>query len=584
MTQTGTHHWGPRLLHDGRWQFGLWAPSQDKVLLDIDGRCLVMKARADGWHSVTTDAVKAGARYRFRLSGGISVPDPASRFQPDGVFGPSALCDPSAYRWHLPEWKGRPFEETVLYELHIGTFTRKGTFESATAHLPRLADTGFTALEIMPLAQFPGKRGWGYDGVYPFAPHDAYGAPDEFKRFVDMAHRLGLMVFLDVVYNHFGPEGNFLSSYAPGFFLADNPTPWGPKIDFSQDAVRQFFIANALYWLEEYHLDGLRFDATDHIEDASGPHILEDIAQEVRARIPDRHVHLVSENAVPASAKSLFTAAWNDDFHHAMHVAVTGETGGHYEPYSVSTWDQLRRTLAHGRLREPTEPQSGEQPGAGFAPAEFVHFLQNHDQVGNRALGERLHTQIDRATHRVLTEILLLSPHIPLFFMGDDHLTRSPFFFFADYDGELADAVAANRPREASNFGGLPPGMSPQELADPNAVATFEASIIDRDNEDEPAARAWTAFLKQLFDVRRRHIVPHLKRGLPVTGTAAALKDGQVSVDWALGDVTLCLRANLSQTAYPSGCDARDCVYPVLDAKAGENVEPGTARLYVVVR
>jgi len=332
--------WGPVSVRGGKTRFQLWAPAEAAVGLELDGADISMQRSEDGWHVVDVDA-NIGARYQFVLADGKAVGDPASRLQLDNLDGPSLIVDPDSYCWRHSEWSGRPWEETVVYEIHIGALTTEGTFRSAMAMLPLLADLGITAVEIMPLAHFPGTRGWGYDGVLQFAPHNAYGSPDDLKAFIDAAHGHGLMVFLDVVYNHFGPEGNYLGQYAPGFFRKDAPTPWGAAIAYEKPEVRSYFVENVLYWLQEFRLDGLRFDAIDQIEDGSDVHILEQIAVEVRNRVSDRHVHLITEN--PANGTDLmeeiaggrhYKADWNDDFHHAVHVAVTGEATGYYEPLS----------------------------------------------------------------------------------------------------------------------------------------------------------------------------------------------------------------------------------------------------------
>ena len=332
--------WGPVSVRGGKTRFQLWAPAEAAVGLELDGADISMQRSEDGWHIVDVDA-NIGARYQFVLADGKAVGDPASRLQLDNLDGPSLIVDPDSYCWRHSEWSGRPWEETVVYEIHIGALTTEGTFRSAMAMLPLLADLGITAVEIMPLAHFPGTRGWGYDGVLQFAPHNAYGSPDDLKAFIDAAHGHGLMVFLDVVYNHFGPEGNYLGRYAPGFFRKDAPTPWGAAIAYEKPEVRSYFVENVLYWLQEFRLDGLRFDAIDQIEDGSDVHILEQIAVEVRNRVSDRHVHLITEN--PANGTDLmeeiaggrhYKADWNDDFHHAVHVAVTGEATGYYEPLS----------------------------------------------------------------------------------------------------------------------------------------------------------------------------------------------------------------------------------------------------------
>lgn len=550
------HSWGPCWNPDGSVTFNLWAPAIASVSVDIDGRLRPMQAAGDGWHALTCMGLQSGATYLFCLPDGKRLPDPASRFQPQGVHGPSVLCDPGGYDWQHSDWKGRPWEEAVIYEIHIGTFTAEGTFTAVIDQLQRLADLGFTAIEIMPLAQFPGARGWGYDGVFQFAPHSTYGSPDDLRHLIDAAHGCGLMVFLDVVYNHFGPEGNALPSLAPDFFHTDDPTPWGQRIDFGRDAVRRYFIDNVLYWLGEFRLDGLRLDAVDQIRDTRKPHILQELSGVVRQHFGDRHIHLTTENpangpdllAETGEGGRLFAADWNDDFHHALHVAITGEGVGHYQPFADEPFVQMKRALAEGYLQLGHAILETDLPASkSLPPTAFVHFLQNHDQVGNRALGDRLHAGLDRRCGSVLAEILVLSPQIPLFFMGDDHLSNRPFHFFADYEGEIAEAIATNRPREAENFGGFPEGAGPQDVpcaVDPEA---FLRSKIDWSDADRIEAREWATFIQALLRIRMRHIVPLLGHARGYAGRVVASADRAVFIDWTLADgAVLSLRANLS--------------------------------------
>lgn len=590
MRAAKDHTWGPKLHQDGAATFEVWAPALPHVSVEIGADTYPMSAAEGGWYSVTVKNVEPDAAYFFVLPDGSRVPDPASRFQPAGVFGPSVLWDQQAFAWAQVHWSGRPWEEHIFYEIHIGAFTADGTFAAATDHLAHLAEMGFTAIELMPLAQFPGERGWGYDGVFAYAPHNAYGSPDDFKRFVDVAHRCGLAVYLDVVYNHFGPEGNVLPQLAPDFFQADNPTPWGDRIDFGQEAVRRFYLDNALYWIEEYRLDGLRLDAVDQIEDASDPHILEEISQVVRERCRDRHVHLVVENpangvdllAKRRDGRRLFDADWNDEFHHSVHVAVTGEDRGHYQPFAGAPLANVKKTLAEGYLHEgkrtlPIEPP----PSASLPPTAFIHFLQNHDQIGNRACGDRLHRTVSKDHFRVLTEILVLSPQIPLFFMGDDHLSIRPFHFFSDYNGEIAEAIRANRPREAENFGGFPSGMRPQDIADPNDRATFTRSKIGWDEADTSEASEWREFLLDLLAVRKKHTIPCLNRAGGYAGWVVPSEDTSIFVDWRLPGGLLRLRANLSHETRDLDAGLGQLVYATGDRHQANRLEAWSTHLYI---
>ncbi len=568
-------HWGPQSLRGGRHLFQLWAPAEGQVVLVLNGIDMAMARTEDGWHRIEATA-SFGSTYAFTPEDGRVVGDPASRQQAGPLDGPSILTDPDSYAWTNTAWKGRPWEDTVVYEIHIGTFTQQGTFRAALQKLQHLAQLGVTAVEIMPLAHFPGNRGWGYDGVLQFAPHGAYGSPDDFKAFIDAAHGLGLMVFLDVVYNHFGPEGNYLGQYAPGFFRQGASTPWGDAIAYEKPEVRAYFIENVLYWLRDFRLDGLRFDAIDQIEDGSNVHILEQIARTVRNEIGGRHVHLITEN--PANGTDLmveqpggryFKADWNDDFHHALHVAATGEGVGYYEPFKDDPWGKLRHALAYGYLK-PGKPivDDDPPPTESLPPTAFIHFLQNHDQVGNRALGERLHHGIDRHVYRALMEMLLLTPQIPLLFMGDDHLSKRPFHFFADYQGDIAEAVRGNRPKEVSNFGGLPKGLTEADILDPNNLNTFSASALDWREAETEGGREWADHIRYLITLRRQKIIPLLADARGYSGRIIDAPERCVYLDWELGEKTLQLRANFSGNDVPSPSVSGDRMFPENDTDA----------------
>lgn len=582
-----TPRWGPVRLANGATRFQLWAPAEGRVIFIGDAERHPMIRSDDGWHVVDI-AADVGTTYQFILSDGRMVGDPASRLQLDGLDGPSVLVDSDSYEWQNSAWAGRPWEETIVYEIHVGTFTEEGTFRSAIARLPMLADIGITAIEVMPLAHFPGTRGWGYDGVLQFAPHNVYGAPEDLKAFVDSAHGYGLMVFLDVVYNHFGPEGNYLGQYAPGFFRKDSPTPWGAAIAYERPEVRDYFIENVLYWLRDFRLDGLRFDAIDQIEDGSDVHILEQIAIAVRREITDRHVHLITEN--PANGTDLmeaipggryYKADWNDDFHHAVHVAVTGEAIGYYEPFNDDPWEKIRRVMASGYLR-PGKAIVSENPPPSEAlpPTAFIHFLQNHDQVGNRALGDRLHLGIDRQIYRALTEVLFLSPQIPMLFMGDEHLSLRPFNFFADYKGEIAEAVRSNRPKEAQNFGGLPDGVTEHDIPDPNDIRTFRGSKIDWSDASSQGAIAWADYLGHLIRIRRERIIPLLSSAGGYSGSIVEAPDSCLFVDWRLGEHVLKLRANLSASVVSLPPDVGDLLFSA-DAQSNGTLQPSVVRVFL---
>lgn len=547
--------WGAQVLEGGGVRFRLWAPGLEALTLRVDGTDRTMSRATDGWFEHVAEDVAPGAEYLFVLPDGMTVPDPASRAQVRDVHGPSIVVDPAAHRWTVPDWRGRPWEEAVIYELHVGTFTDEGTFEAATARLDHLAALGVTAVEIMPVAQFSGDRGWGYDGVLPYAPHRAYGGPEGFKAFIDAAHARGLMVLLDVVYNHFGPDGNYISLYAPGFFHPEDHTPWGAAIAFDADPVRRFFVENALCWLDEYRLDGLRLDAVDHVADD----LLIEIGQRVRAQFPTRHVHLTTEdnrNVTVLHERGAdgavigYSAEWNDDFHSVAHVIATGETDGYFADFKDDPVALLARALAEGfAYQGEVSPQWGRprgEPSAHLPPTAFVAFLQNHDQVGNRAFGERLPGLASPDMLRVLTAVLLLSPHIPLLFMGEEFAEDRPFLFFTDFHGELAKAVTEGRRREFSNFAAFGDGRDTRSIPDPNDPATFAASKLDWSKHSLGIGRLRLEHVRRLLDIRRATIVPALASATGNSGSIRAAADGIVAVDWSLGNARLQLRANLS--------------------------------------
>jgi maltooligosyltrehalose trehalohydrolase len=553
-------------------RFALWAPQQEHVdvRFDEEARSLPMQRDADGWHRLIASA-RPGSRYRFVLSDGLEVPDPASRYQPQDVHGPSELIDPENYVWQDLGWQGRPWHEAILYELHVGSFTQAGTFCSAIERLEHLAALGVTALELMPVADFPGQRNWGYDGVLPFAPDASYGRPEDLKALIDAAHACGLMVILDVVYNHFGPEGNYLSRYAPEFFHPRHRTPWGAALNFDAagcSTVREFFVHNALYWLHEFHLDGLRLDAVHAIIDDSPVHILEELAQRVRAAVLPRAVHLILENErnqtrwlerTQGGQASLYEAQWNDDAHHVLHVAASGEADGYYADYLGDT-ERLGRALAQGFAFQgewmPYAGRSRGEPSARLPPAAFIAFIQNHDQVGNRALGERLSELAPPAPVRAVTALYLLLPQIPLLFMGEEWHSRSPFPFFCDFGAELAAAVRQGRRQEFARFAAF---ADPRELAripDPQADETFASSKLDWNRVGDSVPQATLHRYRELLLIRSRHIVPLLPR-LARGGDFRILGDGALMIRWrAAADAELTLIANLnsrSAAGFPVG-------------------------------
>jgi malto-oligosyltrehalose trehalohydrolase len=492
---------GAELLPGGGVRFRLWAPGEKTIDLSIAGRFLRMKGN-DGWFEHIEPKAGAGTRYRYRIDGELLVPDPASRFQPEDVGGPSEVIDPEAFQWREQAWRNRPWNEAVIYELHIGTFTPSGTYRGAIEKLPHLKNLGITAIELMPLSDFAGKRNWGYDGVLPYAPDSAYGRPEDLKALIDAAHGAGLMVLLDVVYNHFGPEGNYLPRYAPQFFTDRHKTPWGAAIDFSNDFVRKFFVHNVRYWLEEYRFDGLRFDAVHAIIDESPKHILDEIREAVPAT-----KHLVLENDANQArfiGPQRYTAQWNDDSHHGYHVLATGESDGYYVAYADAPAKHLARCLAEGFAYQGEEsPFSKEprgEPSAHLPPSCFVDFLQNHDQIGNRAFGERLLSLSDEKKVRALSAIQLLAPSPPLLFMGEEWGCKQPFLFFCDFQGDLGEAVRKGRREEFSRFASFK-----SSIPDPLSESTFKQCVLNWEQRDE----GWLSHYRELLQLRARAIAPH---------------------------------------------------------------------------
>ncbi len=529
--------------------FRLWAPNCAAVSLLLEGQePLPMNPVRAGWYEVQTSCT-TGARYKFRLAdgtaNGIDVPDPASRQQQDDAHGWSIVVDHDAYQWRHPDWQGRPWSEAVIYELHVGVC---GGFKGVTANLPELAALGVTAIELMPIAQFPGVRNWGYDGVLPFAPAVAYGTPDELKELIDTAHGLGLMVLLDVVYNHFGPDGNFLHLFASDFFRDDRNTGWGAAIDFRRRQVRDFFIENAQHWLNDYRFDGLRLDAVHAIDD---PDYLFEFARAVRGSVaPDRHIHLIVENedncaSLLESNTPSFDAQWNDDGHHCLHVLLTGEHEGYYADYAVTPADKLARCLAEGFVYQGEHSEhcgrARGEPSKALRSTAFVLFLQNHDHIGNRAFGERLLTLCRADAFRAAAALVLLSPQIPLLFMGEEDGAREPFLFFTDHHPELAEQVRVGRMEEFSKFEAFADTADSPNLPDPNEPTTFAASV------PQPTAESplWRAFYSSLLALRREHVMPGLagitQRESAVLGRAA------VSTAWLSGETWLRLYANLDE-------------------------------------
>jgi len=556
-------HFGARLTSEGT-TFRLWAPAARRVDLLLEQQRHPLTSCKHGWFETDVPDAKAGTRYKFRIDDEIDVPDPASAFQPDDVFGPSEVIDPANYAWRARDWRGRPWHETVLLEAHVGTFTQDGTYRAMIDKLDHLVETGITALELLPLADFAGSRNWGYDGVLWYAPDSAYGRPEDLKLLVDEAHLRGLMVFLDVVYNHFGPEGNYLGRYAPSFFT-DAQTPWGSAIDYRVPQVRAFAIENALYWLDEYRFDGLRLDAVHAIAELGEIPMLNDLslAAGQLAAETGRHIHLVLENddnrvslldPTQDPPRGKYHAQWNDDYHHAWHVKLTAEKQGYYRDYQRAPLSDIARALCSGFVYqgEASEHRGGQLRGeasGSLPPTAFVNFLQNHDQIGNRAFGDRLESHAKPAAIEAGLAITLLAPAIPMLFMGEEWGSKVPFPFFCDFKGGLADAVRKGRRDEYAwayaTYG--------DDVPDPLSEATFRSAKLDWETTGGSGHDRLT-LVRELLAIRRRHIVPRLAGAR--FGEARVADDGTLNANWHLGeDARLLLTANLSDRTIvaPSG-------------------------------
>jgi maltooligosyltrehalose trehalohydrolase len=540
---------GARPISPGVTEFRLWAPDAKTVDLVLKDAVYGMQADAQKVFSVTTSA-HDGDVYRFQINNDTIVPDPASRLQQGDVHGESVVID-QTYDWQHQNWHGRPWHETIIYELHPGIF---GGFAGIAAQLPRLAALGITAIELMPIADFPGRHNWGYDGVLPYAPDSAYGTPDDLKQLIDTAHGLKLQVFLDVVYNHFGPDGNYLNVYAKSFFREDIHTPWGNAIDFRHQQVRRFFIENALYWLHDYHFDGLRFDAVHAIKDDT---FLQEMAAEIRASTPPgRHIHLILENENndaallrDESSPAKFDAQWTDDWHHCAHVLLTGESEGYYGDFRNPA-QQLARCLSEGFAYQGQPSAHADNaprgtPSAQLPSTDFIICLQNHDQIGNRALGERLTTLAQPQALHAAIALLLLIPQIPMLFMGEEWGETRPFLFFTDHNAELGKLVREGRRREFAHFAAFADPQRRSQIPDPNAPETFATSCI------RPVQNEWTAFYKTCLAIRHEHIIPRMT-GCKSLG-ATALSDRAIRAAWRMNDgAVLTLATNFGDT--PVSC------------------------------
>jgi len=540
LTAPFTLRRGATVLPDGGVRFELWAPRARSVAVQLTTgtRALEYPLDAQGggvFAAVIADA-GAGARYSYRLDGGPNRPDPVSRLQPAGVHGPSEVVDPSAYAWTETDWKGPAMADLAIYELHVGTFTEAGTFAGVVDRLPYLRDLGITALELMPVAEFPGARNWGYDGVHPYAPHHAYGGPAGLRALVDAAHQQGLAVILDVVYNHLGPEGNYLADFGP-YFTDCYRTPWGPALNFDgpdSDEVRRYVVDNACYWISEYHVDGLRLDAVHAIFDFGARHILEELASAARAAgaAQQRRVIVIAESALndprvvraPARGGWGMDGQWNDDFHHAVHVALTGERDGYYADYdgAAAVAKALQDRFVLDGSYSPFRRRHHGAPAGDVPEDRFVVAVQTHDQVGNRARGERLSALVSFPALKLAAAAMLVSPYVPLLFMGEEYGETRPFLYFVSHgDPQLVEAVREGRRREFADFdwqGALP---------EPDSPETFAASRLSW-ALDGSSARAVSALYRDLLALRRSE--PALRPGAATVRVGGDAGSGLVTL------------------------------------------------------
>lgn len=487
--------------------FRVWAPAAKRIAVVLDDREVVLSCEANGYAAGFVAEVAAGARYRLRLDDSTELlADPTSRFQPEGPHGPSQVVA-SDFAWTDEAWTGIPAHRHVVYELHIGTFTPEGTWAAAAKQLAYLAQLGVTTLEVMPIAEWGGRHNWGYDGVNLFAPHHGYGEPDDARRFVDRAHALGLAVILDVVYNHLGPDGNTVPKVAPAFIHHGKANDWGDSINFGEQAVRELYIANTVYWISEFHFDGLRFDATQAIHDELDPNIMTLMIAAARDAAPDRTLWMVGENE-PQDARLLrdfgFDALWNDDFHHTARVALTGVIDGYLHDYTGSS-QEFVAAIRHGFLYQgqsyPWQRNPRGTSTRGLSRARFVHFLENHDQVANLGFGERLAELSDPGTLRALTALVLLTPSIPMLFQGQETGSTRPWEFFCSHTGALGDAVRKGRKDFVKQFQRLALPDVQAVFHDPIAESTFRACVLDPHERD--FTRPIVAFHRDLLNLRK---------------------------------------------------------------------------------
>ena len=558
LSEKSVPHFGPELLTEGGALFRLFAPAASKVRLALDEvlpnarKPVAMHKSGDGWHELAIEDAGPGTRYRFVLPDDALVPDPASRYAPVGVHGPSEVIDPDAFQWSDKEWCGLPWNEVVLYELHVGTFTPEGTFRAGIERLDHVKRLGVTAIELMCICAFAGQRSWGYDGVQFYAPNPTYGRPDDLKAFIDAAHARGIMVILDVVYNHFGPEGNYIPKYFPQIFSESHKTAWGPGLNFDgpySREVREFIVQNAVYWTHEFHVDGLRLDASHAMIDTSPHHILNEIAERVHTAAGNRKVHLILENEKNIApllkrdtrGQAAYTAQWNHAVDHMLGLSMSGdcEAGDANRRHET---EELARALAEGFFSGDPSCPPGDRITVPMTA--FVSFIQTHDLVGNRVFGERIDKLAAPAAVRAVAAIYLLLPEIPMLFMGEEWAATSPFPFFSDYGGELAEAVRRGRAKQLAQMSDGDVG-TPQHAPDPQAESTFLSAKLHWEELNDSSHAAQLDWYQRVLSVRRERILPLLDN-VEACGNYAVHSGGQFTCEWTLKDGTrLCLRANL---------------------------------------
>jgi maltooligosyltrehalose trehalohydrolase len=561
---------GPKIGADGV-TFNLWAPTARRVeLLEVGQPSRIVESNGEGWYRYLSSTAHQGTRYQYRLNGDLVVPDPASLFQPDDVDEPSEVIDTIALR-DRATFVNRSWAEAVIYELHVGTFSELGTYAGVEQRLPYLQDLGITAIELMPLNDVPGRFNWGYDGVLLNAPNARYGRPEELQRLLRAAHKLDIMVYLDVVYNHFGPHCNFLHSYAETFFTDRHTTAWGPAVNLEGEDgkfVREFLISNALMWLRDYGFDGLRFDAVHALKDDSDRHFLVELVETIRATLPDRQIHLMLENEANQASllersdghTRLYTAQWGDDFHNALHVLLTGEKEGYYSAFADKPLEHLARSLTEGFAYQgevfPLNDKPRGVPSAHLPPEATIFFAQNHDQVGNRALGERLAQLIGHEKLKQAMALLLLSPHIPLLFMGEEAAAATPFLFFADWTGEAARLTREGRREEFANFTAFSTPQLRDKIPDPCDAQTFAASKLNWAwIEQAKVSVEFRSLTRALLKVRREKIAPLIKQGFVKAEVSLICKDQLahgIDVSWrAASGACLQIVTNFSSETLP---------------------------------